>query len=581
MLRVASVAVRIAGANGDGVESSGALLIKIAAGNGMHVFGYRGYQSIIRGGHVWYQVRIGDSKLESQGSKIDILVALNQDAIKNQRGHLNDNAVVIYDPTKVNVLELDASRLRLIGIPILDIAVQTSGDPIMRNTVALGAVLKLLGIEISVFNDVIRGMFRRKGEKVVLDNIKVATSGYNFDGVNTLYRVSSDGKSRYAMDGNTALSIGAYASGCKFYAAYPMTPASSILHWFAAHEDRGVLFKQSEDEIAAINMAIGASYAGVRAMCGTSGGGFSLMVEGLGLAGMLEVPVVVVESQRTGPSTGLPTKTEQADLLFVMHASQGEYPKIVVAPRNLEDSFALTSNAFNLADRYQCPVIILMDLFISEHVETVDGLDTDSIVIDRGKIETKPNGGRFKRYIYAEDGVSPRSIPGTKGLEFIAPSDEHNEYGDLVSDALSGVDEYVEVRSKMHTKRMRKVETMLKNEKVFVPNIMNDKADYFLVTFGSTTMAATEAVSMLKEKGLNFGLISFNYLMPLDRGVTKRMLTGKRLIDVECNYTAQLAYLIQATTSIEIDKKILRYDGEAITADEIAEKAALMIKDFK
>ncbi|EQD34329.1 pyruvate ferredoxin oxidoreductase, alpha subunit, partial [mine drainage metagenome] len=214
-------------------------------------------------------------------------------------------------------------------------------------------------------------MFSRKGESVVEGNIKVAELGYNFAGVNKSFTFNHDSKKRYVLDGNSALSLGAFASGCKFYAAYPMTPASSILHWFAQHQNRGAVFKQTEDEIAAINMTIGASSAGVRAMCGTSGGGFSLMVEGVGLAGMLEVPIVVVESQRTGPSTGLPTKTEQADLLFVMHASQGEFPRIVVAPRDINEAFYLTSNAFNLADRYQCPVIILMDLFISEHIESI------------------------------------------------------------------------------------------------------------------------------------------------------------------------------------------------------------------
>ncbi len=573
---MSSVTVRIAGANGDGVESSGALVLNVAAKNGLQAYGYRGYQSIIRGGHVWYQIRIGDAaeKLQSHGEKIDMLVALNQDAVNNQASHLNDGACVIYDPTKTKVDAIDPKKYKLIPLPMLDIAIQVSGDPIMRNVACIGTVLKLVGIEFSAFEKVIEQMFTRKGEKVVENNIKVGQKGYTLEGVETIYGLKADGKPRYALDGNTAISIGAYASGCKFYAAYPMTPASSILHWFAAHADRGAFFKQVEDELAAINIAIGAANAGVRAMCGTSGGGFSLMAEGLGLAGMLETPLVVVESQRTGPSTGLPTKTEQGDLLFIMHASQGEFPRIVVAPRSVEESFYIASEALNLADRYQCPVLIVMDLFISERIETIDEFDLDSIKIDRGKVVTSnPEPGRFKRYLYTEDGISPRAFPGTPGTEYVAPSDEHDEYGDLISDALSGVDKYVEVRRKMMKKRMTKIETMLKNESIFVPHVFNEGAECFFVTFGSSTEPVMEAVKLLKEKGHNIGVVSFNYLMPLDKAKTKAILSGKKLIDVEANYTAQLAQVIMMNTGIDIDDKILYYDGEAITGESIAERA--------
>ena len=575
---MASVSIRIAGANGDGVESSGALLVKVAVKNGQHVFGYRGYQSIIRGGHVWYQVRIGDSKLFSYGEGIDILIALNQDAIANQKSHLNKNAIIIYDPSKIKVDDISGGGFRLVPVPMLDIAVEVSGDPIMRNVVAIGSALKFVGIDIAVFNGVIKDMFGRKGDAVVQSNIKAAERGYNFAGVEKAYVVAGDGKQRYALDGNTALSIGAYAAGCKFYAAYPMTPASSILHWFAAHENKGVMPKQTEDEIAAINMTIGAASAGVRAMCGTSGGGFSLMVEGLGLAGMLEVPIVVVESQRTGPSTGLPTKTEQADLLFVMHASQGEFPRIVVAPRSVEESFKVAAEAFNLADRYQCPVLILMDLYLSEHVESVDGFDVNGVVIDRGKIATEnKEGGRFKRYLVTEDGISPRSLPGAKGLEFVAGSDEHNELGDLVSDAFAGVDWAVEVRNNMHGKRMRKIETMLKNETLFAPSV-DAEGDVYLVTFGSTTGPAKEAIEMLKAEGKKVGLVSFNYIMPLDQERTRKVLEGKKLINVEANYTGQLARVIRMNTGVRMDGSVLRSDGEAFTGDWIAKEVLKIVK---
>lgn len=572
-----SVTIRIAGANGDGIESSGALLTKVAARNGLHTFSYRGYQSIIRGGHVWYQVRIADEEINSFGDEVNILIAINQDAIENQKSHLASDAIVIYDPAAVKADSLPNTITRL-PMPLLDIAVKESGDPIMRNIAAIGAVLKIVGIDIASFDKVISSVFGRKGEKVVNDNIKVATTGYNYPGVKTLYSIKGDNKQRYVLDGNTALAIGAYAADCKAYFAYPMTPASSILHWFAAHEDKGVFFKQTEDEIAAINMAIGAASAGIRAMCGTSGGGFSLMVEALGLAGMLEVPIVVVLSQRSGPSTGLPTKHSQADMLFAMHASQGEFPRIVVAPRTVEESFSIAAQAFNLADKYQCPVIILMDQFISESVKSVEAIDTN-ITIDRGKIAQQPSqsGGRFERYKITDDGISPRSIPGTPGLEFVAPSDEHDEYGDLISDYFAGIDRYVEIRKQMYEKRMRKLDTMLKQEGVFVPHIENENAKHFLVVYGSTYGPAKEAMERLNKEGLDFGLISFNYLLPLDAEKTKAMLEGKDLIDIEANYNAQLAQWIRMNTGIEISKKMRDWSGEPFTPAQIYAQAKRLI----
>ncbi len=556
------------------------MLAKISARSGLHVFGYRGYQSIIRGGHVWYQIDISEEKLLSHQEGIDILVALNQDAINNQKSHLRENAVVVYDPTKTNTEILQGRNLRFVKLPMLDIAMKESGNPIMRNVAAIGAVLGLVGIDISIFESAITRMFTKKGEKVVSENIKVGSEGYKNSEVKQMFVIKGDKIHRHVIEGNAALALGAYASGCKLYSAYPMTPASTILHWFAEHEGNGVTYKQVEDEIAAINVTIGAASAGIRAMCGTSGGGFSLMVEGLGLAGMIEAPIVVVLSQRTGPSTGLPTKTEQGDVLFAMHASQGEFPRIVVAPRNIEECFKLSSDAFNLADRYQCPVIILMDLYMSEHSETTDAFNFDSIKIDRGKIAWQANPAeRFKRYLYTDDGVSPRSIPGTPGLEFIAGSDEHDEYGDLVSDAFSGIDEYVETRRKMMRKRMNKIETMLKNEDVFHPAITNESAKNFLVTFGSTTGAALEAAQILNSQGMDFGVISFNYLMPLDADKTKKLLEGKSLIDVEVNFTAQLAQIIKSNTGIDIQNRILKYDGEAITAEQIAKEAQKIIQN--
>ena len=441
------ITIRIAAANGDGVESSGDLVAKTFLRSGFNIFAYRSYQSIIRGGHVWYQVRVSNDELHSSGDKINVLIALNQDAIENQGSHLADGAIVLYDGSKNNVESLKGRNVRAIDIRMLDITVQNGGDPILRNVVAIGAVMKIAGIGIEALNRQIKERFGKKGDMIINNNINCALAGYNSAGVDNVFNLKGDTKQRYIIDGNSALAAGAFAGGCRFYAAYPMTPATTVLQWFAPRADHGVMVKQTEDEIAAINMAIGAASTGVRAMCGTSGGGFSLMVEALGLSGMLEIPIVAMNSMRGGPSTGLPTKTEQGDVLFVMHASQGEFPRIVVAPRNIRETFTIGAEVFNLADRYQCPVIVLMDLYLSEYNASVEGFDIDSVTVDRGKIAaTPPAGTKFKRYEITEDGVSPRGIPGTPGTEHIAPSDDHDEYGNTITDYYAGIDKYVEIR---------------------------------------------------------------------------------------------------------------------------------------
>ncbi|MGC8710496.1 MAG: 2-oxoacid:acceptor oxidoreductase subunit alpha [Candidatus Micrarchaeia archaeon] len=567
-----SITIRIGGANGDGIDSAGLLMAKIFTKSGYNVFGFRGYQSVIKGGVVWYQVRFSDEKIYSYGNDIDLLIAFTNDAVEESMQLVKSNGILVYDSNlKLTNIRTD---IKAIPIPLTELAINAGGS-IFRNSVAIGIASKITGIDKELAKSVILERFENK-PGAAESNSKAIELGYGSLNESIALQKPKSSRTYYILNGNTAIALGAYAAGCKFYAAYPMTPASGIMEWFAAHEQLGVFFKQTEDEIAAINMVIGAASAGARAMCGTSGGGFSLMVEGLGLAGMIEAPIVVVESQRSGPSTGLPTKTEQGDLLFVMHASQGEFPRIVIAPRSIEECFYLASEAFNLAEKYQCPVILLLDLFMSEHIETCS-LDANRITIDRGNILDSAKGG-FKRYEITDTGVSPRSIPGTKGLSFVAASDEHDEYGNLISDVLVGMPEYAEMRKKMHDKRMRKLDTMIKDGAIKLPEIINQSADVFVITFGSTAESAIEALDILKGRGINAGLVSFAYLHPMDNAAVKKLLEGKRLIDVECNSTGQLAKLIAMNTGIGIDTKILKYDGEAITSKEIADGVERFLK---
>ncbi len=576
------VNVRISGANGDGIESAAMLLAKAIGKNKFHLFGFRSYQSVIRGGNVWFQISISNKKPLSIGNDVDILVALDIDAIKNNISSLNEKGIILYDEKIPNVAEqLKGSNLIALPFPMLDVAVKVGGTSIYRNTFVIGIIGKMLGLSKESIESTITEVFKRKPE-VVKTNIDVAMAAYDtaisYDISRFKIIATGERGDKYLLSGNDAIALGAAAAGCKFYAAYPMTPASSIMDWFASHEDHGILYKQPEDEITAINMTIGAASAGVRAMCGTSGGGFSLMVEALGLAGMLEVPIVVIESQRGGPSTGLPTKTEQGDLLFVSHASQGEFPRVVIAPRNVEECFYEMANAFNIAERYQCPVIVLLDLFLSEHVETVD-IDPSRIVIDRGLIvmENK-DGKRFKRYLITKNGISPRALPGTSGLAFVAPSDEHDEYGDLVSDTRAGTPEGKSIRMQMHEKRMRKIDTMFEENNIPLPEVINENAKTFFVTFGSSTNSCIEAMNILKESGVDIGVISFSYMLPFNSDKIKQLLENKNLIDVECNYTGQLSKLIAMYTGVLIKDKILSYDGEALSSRDVAERVKIILK---
>lgn len=340
------------------------------------------------------------------------------------------------------------------------------------------------------------------------------------------------------------------------YTGYPMTPATSVLHFLSSHSSKyGVFVKVSEDEISAINMAIGANYAGVRAMTGSSGGGFALMTEAVGMSGMMEVPIVIYEAQRAGPSTGLPTKTEQGDLNQVLGASQGDFPKIVLSPRNLDDSFYCTREALNLAERFQMPVFLMTDTYLAEHYETVDGFDLD-FKIDRG-LFAKDNTENYKRYEYTESGISARGIPGQAGLMHNEDSDEHNEYGDVVSDAITDPT----LRKKSMEKRMRKIEQYVK-EMPPTPTYRYDDAEYAVVQWGSTQGVVEEAIDALREKGLKVGAVEINRPYPMNPDIGKLLEGKKKIIVVEGNYTGQMNRLLRSEFLVNTEL-ITKYDGES------------------
>jgi len=430
--------VMVGGEAGQGVQSIGFILAKSLARGGYHIFADQDYESRIRGGHNFYRVRAADSPISAIADAIDILVALNIETISLHQKELDPKGVIIFDIEKVK----DAAGLKnAFGVPLDRLATESAGDKLMANTVALGAALGLVRYDLEIIGQVLVEFF--KNAEVAEKNIKATRAGYEY--VRDNFKGSFDSRlspisktKRMLLNGNEAMALGAIAAGCKFMAAYPMTPVTSIMEYLAAKADEfGLVVVPAEDEIAAINMTIGAGYAGARAMTATSGSGFCLMVEGLGLAAITETPIVVVEGQRPGPAIGLPTRTEQGDLQFVLYAHQGDFPRAVLAPNTIEDCFWLTVKAFNLADKYQTPVIVMTDHVLATSYTTVDKFDLSKVTIDRGLLlsASEPNDAEYKRYKITPSGISPRAFPGQGKALVVADSDEHDEAGHLIEDA--------------------------------------------------------------------------------------------------------------------------------------------------
>jgi 2-oxoglutarate ferredoxin oxidoreductase subunit alpha len=577
------ITVGIGGAAGDGLDKSGDTLAKTVSRLGLYVYAYNSYQSVIRGGHIWLRVRIAEGKVHSHGDGLNVLIALNQDSIERHAPEVGSGGAVIYNSDK---LKLDPVLLgdNVLPVPLpLVTLTKPFGKvlPVMQNTVSLGALMFLAGLDFEMTVGVLEDTFKHKGQAVVDQNAGIARAGYDYAKDNFVplgYEWDFTRTRRPFVTGNELIALGAVAAGCKFYSAYPMTPASSILHWMANHGDRcGVVVKQCEDELAVANMAIGAGHAGVRAMCATSGGGFALMTEAIGMAGMIEAPVVIVEVQRGGPSTGVPTKTEQADLNQVFGASQGDYPRAIIAPTDTTDCFYSTVEAFNLAEKYQLPVTIISDLLLSEHPETIeaDAL-TNDVTIDRGEIVSNwpESNGTYKRYAFTKSGVSPRALPGTEGTIYVAATDDHDEEGILISDVFTSA----AMRRKVQEKRMRKLDGLLRE---LEPPALEGSpdADVTLIGWGSTKGVIGEAVAQLASDGISANQLQIKYLVPFQADEVTRILKNcKKTICVEANYTGQFARHLRAETGYTVDDHILKYDCEPFEPHHITEEVKAILE---
>ncbi|MCX8200319.1 MAG: 2-oxoacid:acceptor oxidoreductase subunit alpha [Candidatus Micrarchaeota archaeon] len=574
---------KIGGEAGFGIMGSGLLFGKVFTRTGYYAHVYAEYPSLIKGGHNTTQVRISDTHTFSPRLTNDLVVALNKFAVEAHAPHMSSNGGIIYDSKDSGIEGLKIPPgIQLYDVPLLELAQKAGGDMLMRNTVAMGASLALLGYPLDYFNTIIKEMFGRKGGEIVDININAAKNGYDYIMQN--YDVSKfphklrprEGAVRkLVMTGNEAISAGAIQAGVKFFAAYPMTPASSILHYMASKElEHNIVVKHCEDEIAAMNMAIGASFAGVRSMTSTSGGGFSLKVEALGMAAMSETPVVVVLSQRTGPSTGMPTWTEQADLRFAIHASQGDFLRVVLAPGDVAEAYNLTQKAFNIAEKYQLPVIILSDKFLSESYSTADSTELQKIPIERGKIITEdmkplPPQEKFKRYEITADGVSPRPFPGVVGGEHISSSYEHWEN--------TFSTEHFETRKKMVDKRARKIALLEKELGTPTQHGPSD-AQITLVCWGSQKHVVFEAVDILNAEGKSVNALHFAYVHPLPRKAISMLKAAKKLVIVENNSTAQFGGYLKEHAGVSFVGSILRYDGRQLFPENVCSGVRMILE---
>jgi 2-oxoglutarate/2-oxoacid ferredoxin oxidoreductase subunit alpha len=558
--------IKIGGEAGQGTQTIGDALTKIFSRTGYHVFSHQDYESRVRGGHNFYQIRVSDKPISSSRKKIDIIVALDRETISRHASELSETGRLLYDSAS---LKEHHEGSQFLNMPLARITADNGGSTIMENVVATGTILGILGMDCDILFRTISESFRDKGEDTVRLNINLAKAGHEYATGNCpgcSFSTASPAKPNMLINGVEALSLGAIASGVKFYAAYPMTPATGIMNYLAGKSaDFGIIVEQAEDEIAAINMAIGASFGGVRAMTGTSGGGFALMAEGISLAAITETPVVIALGQRPGPATGLPTRTEQGDLQFALSAGHGEFPRVVFAPGSPEQAFYLTNKAFDLAEKYQLPALILFDQYLGDTQWTYPGFDTGGLAFSdyrlRGKKFAALKG--YKRHAYTESGVSPLAVPGDAEYVVVTDSDEHNEDGHIIEDA--------ETRVRMTEKRLFRKMPLLRDE--IAPPLLygSRKPKIVLAGWGSSYGLMKEAVDELAGKH-DIAMMHFSEIYPLPvpskSGYLKILKEAFLCICFEQNATGQFARLIEAETGYIFDKLLNRYDGRPYLLEE-------------
>ena len=558
------LSIVLCGQAGQGIQTVEHLLTRIFKLAGYNVFATKEYMSRIRGGTNSTEVRISSGPVRASVSRIDILIPLNQGAIQHVEKRISPQTIILAEKETIGD-DFDQTRHRFIDVPFTKTASEI-GNKIYSNVVAVGIIAGLFGIELQTVSNYVKQFFSAKTDDVVQKNLSAVREGFNLGAglVNSSeikINIRNDVyvKDQILLSGSEAVALGAVAGGCNFISSYPMSPSTSVLVFLANQaKDFDIIAEQAEDEIAAMNMVIGAWYAGARAMVTTSGGGFALMTEGLSLAGMLESPIVIHLAQRPGPATGLPTRTEQADLELALYAGHGEFPRIILAPGKVEDGFYLTQKAFNLADKYQVPVFILTDQYFIDSYYNTACLDLSDINIEKHIIETEVD---YKRYKLTANGISHRGIPGLGQGLIVVDSDEHDEAGHITED--------LDLRTRMVNKRLGKSE-LLKNE--IIPPQLEGPQDYenLVVCWGSTYNVVKEAVENLSKE--NVAILHFKQVYPLPNETVNYLQKAKKTFIVENNATSQFSRLIKLHTGIDIKNKILKYSGLSLYVEELTNK---------
>lgn len=561
--------IRIGGQAGQGLQTIGTVLSKLFARLGYHVFSHQDFMSRIRGGHNFTQIRFADHRIGSSRPQVDILIALDRNTIDLHRRDLTAGGTAIYDS---ETLKERIEGAELLDVPFRRIAMETAGSRLMENTVAVGAVLGMLGMDVGPLAGLLSDTFLPKGQDVVDKNIAAARAGHLHAAKNCprcSFEVPSVKVPQPLMliDGSAGIGMGALMSGCRLYSAYPMTPSTGLLS-FMAEKSRGhsLVVEQAEDEICALQMALGASFAGVRSMTGTAGGGFALMVEGLSLAGMTETPVVIYVGGRPAPATGLPTRTEQADLLFLIHAAHGEFPRVIMAPGNPEQAFYLTNKAFDLAEKYQIPAFVYGDQHLADSEWTLPGLDTTRLLYHDYRLRAAGLEGMaaYRRHAYSDTGVSPLAEPGASRHLVVTDSDEHDEEGHIIEDA--------ETRVRMVDKRLLRKMPLIREE--ISPPLLygSDNPEIILAGFGSTLGVLQEAVDELSARR-DIALMHFSEIWPFPdperHDFLARLKNARQTICIENNATSQLARLVRAETGFEFNDRLNKFDGRPFLLDTL------------
>jgi len=553
------VSIVLCGEAGQGIQTVEHILTQTLKLSGYHVFSTEEYMSRIRGGSNSTLVRVSSNRVSAPVDRIDLLVPFSPGAIRHVQKRISPKTVLLGEK-KLYGKEYQGERA--IDVPLSEIA-QEIGGPIYSNTVAVALLAGLLKVEKEVLDRYLKHHFAGKDDTIVQKNLEAAKRGYGVsddllkNGTLQIDLIKHhEIKDEILIDGVEALAMGTIAGGCNFLSFYPMSPSTAVAVLLSQQsKDFGIIVEQAEDEISAMNMVIGAWYAGARGLASTSGGGFALMVEGLSLAGMIESPLVVHIGQRPGPATGLPTRTEQGELLFALCAGHGEFPRIILAPGTIEDCFYSAQRAFDLADKYQVPVFILTDQYLLESHYNIPSLDPTRIPLEKYFVETKPE---YKRYQLTEAGLSPRGVPGFgKGL-VVLDSDEHDEEGHITED--------LDVRTKMVNKRFKKLD-LIKKEAIPPELVGPENYKTLIVGWGSTYQAISEALGRLATKDVAF--LHFKQVYPLHSDTITYIKRAKKTVIIENNGTAQFGQLIRLQSGLDMDRKILRYNGLPFSVEEL------------